>query len=536
MENISDIDSSLCDSQASLQDRAAIDVVSRAALSFLVTFAAVVAVFLLQGYHPYADDAAIYVAGIKHLLHPDLYTSLDTPFLEAQGTFSIFEKLVALLVRISGTKLEWVLLLVQAAATAATLQGARRFADELFSSRRAGWMAFALIAAAFTLPIAGTSLSVMDPYVTARSMTTPLALFALAAMCRWSWNEAALLTVCSIAFHPLMGGMLALFEVIFFCYAQPRWRWKLLLAGGGVSFGLFSAATILAFLRPDSVTYRGIVWQRTYLFLETWAWYEYFGIVMPLLLCLWVWMSVPPSRLRDLAATVVLSGSFIAFVCLVFVHPSGSMFLARIQLLRIFSVIYLAGIVMMAGWLADVYENRTKVAVLFPILMAIGTSAAQFAAYDGRLHVELPTRPDPGAWHQAFLWIGGHTAPNALFGADPDLMELPLEGHEGFRAATDRGILGNNKDGGVVVLSPVLTERWVAQYKAQRNLASEPDSERVTHLAPFHVSWVLLPPAARTSFSCPFQNSVLKVCSLPVLPAGDLSLNKRPNFLSRPPI
>lgn len=533
MESISDLYCSLCTTSSRLFDAITLKALARLAASVVTLTAGVVVVLLLHGYHPFADDAAIYAAGIKHLLHPEWYASLDSPFLEAQGRFSIFEKAIALGVRFGGVRLEWVLLAVQVASIAATLAGAWRLAGRLFEARSARWFVLALTVASFSLPIAGTSLSVMDPYVTARSITTPLALFALSALVEESWNEAALLTVCALAFHPLMGASLAMFEMVWVCYTRPQ-RWRLLSVMGTIFVACLAVATAISRMQPFDPFYRRIVLGRPYLFLNLWEWYEYLGIAMPLLLCAWVWATPSATKkLRDLAATMAMAGAAVAIGCAIFVHPSGSMLLARLQLLRIFQVIYLAGIVMLGGWMASVYQEgtrlqgakqwRAKAILVFPVLVAVGTSIGQRMTYEGRMNVELPTQSDPNGWHQAFLWIQGHTAPEAIFGADPDLMELPREGHEGFRASAERAILANNKDGGVVVLAPELAERWTSQEAAQANLATESDAARIDHLVPFRVDWVLLPPASATAFACPYQNDALKICRLPESSLTDLS-------------
>src|SRR5205807_8217334 len=75
--------------------------------------------------------------------------------------------------------LELVLLLVQVASFWTTLFAAWLLAARCFELREARGGAVALLAVWMTLPIAGTSLMLMDPYVTARSLSTPCVLLAL---------------------------------------------------------------------------------------------------------------------------------------------------------------------------------------------------------------------------------------------------------------------------------------------------------------------------------------------------------------------
>ena len=60
-----------------------------------------------------------------------------------------------------------------------TLFAAWLLAARCYKSREARGGAVALLAVWLTLPIAGTSLMLMDPYVTARSLSTPCGLLAL---------------------------------------------------------------------------------------------------------------------------------------------------------------------------------------------------------------------------------------------------------------------------------------------------------------------------------------------------------------------
>ncbi len=52
------------------------------------------AVLLVHGYHPLADDGAVYVTGIKRLANPGLYRS-DAVFVLSPTRFSIFAHVLA---------------------------------------------------------------------------------------------------------------------------------------------------------------------------------------------------------------------------------------------------------------------------------------------------------------------------------------------------------------------------------------------------------------------------------------------------------
>src|SRR3977135_747749 len=87
--------------------------------------------------------------------------------------------MVARTVRGSGLSLETVLLLVQFASFWTTLFAAWKLAERCYARLEVQVGAVGLLAVWLTLPIAGTSLMLMDPYVTARSISTPCALLAM---------------------------------------------------------------------------------------------------------------------------------------------------------------------------------------------------------------------------------------------------------------------------------------------------------------------------------------------------------------------
>ena len=104
-----------------------------------------------------------------------------------------------------------------------------------------------LAACCFTLPVAGTSLSVMDPYVTARSFSTPLSLFGLAAVLDKKWMEAALWLALAALLHPLMAGYAAIAMLTLALVDRTAWRSLGLLYG----LGLTLCAAIFMATRHD---------------------------------------------------------------------------------------------------------------------------------------------------------------------------------------------------------------------------------------------------------------------------------------------
>src|ERR1700730_2482770 len=165
------------------------------------------AVLLIHGYHPLANDGAVYVTGIKKLANPSLYRS-DAVFATSPTRFSIFAHVLAPLLHWSS--LPVLLLVCHAASIFLFLLGTWQLATRIFSDRRMCWGAVLLSACCFTLPVAGTSISIMDAYATARSFSTPLSLFAVAAVLDENWVGSILWLGLTALLHPLMAGYTAI--------------------------------------------------------------------------------------------------------------------------------------------------------------------------------------------------------------------------------------------------------------------------------------------------------------------------------------
>jgi hypothetical protein len=145
---------------------------------FVITGTLTLIAILVQGYHPYAEDGGLYLAGVKKLLYPSLYPTW-TEFVTAQAGYSLFAPAVAAFVRFFHLDLMIGILLIYVAGIWSTLLAAWMLAARCFESIEASIGSAMLLAVWLAMPVAGTSLMLMDPYVTARSISTPLGLFAL---------------------------------------------------------------------------------------------------------------------------------------------------------------------------------------------------------------------------------------------------------------------------------------------------------------------------------------------------------------------
>ncbi len=324
----------------------------------------------------------------------------------------------------------------------------------------------------------------------------------------------------SALLHPLMAGYTAITMLTLALARRKMWRALALTSGLG---WLLCGVIFLATHRADAgIAYNRAALSRSYFFLFSWRWYEYPGLVIPLLL---LWFAGFRSRLpwaaRALAITATLLGSWALVTSLCFVHRSGSLFLARLQVLRGFQFVYICGVLLaggMGGRLAQQRRRATALVYLLAagaLLIAGALFAGQRLTYPESNHVEWPGLRPRNLWQQAFLWIRDNTPRDAIFALDNDYIESPGEDAQGFRATAERSAVADwFKDGGIASNFPEAAALWWQGSKATEQLNRASDEQRLTKLQPLGVTWIVLPAEASTGFPCPFSNARVRVCRL----------------------
>lgn len=470
-------------------------------------------VFLVHGYHPFAGDAGIYAAGIRHVLDPSLYP-LNAVFVAAFTRFSIFAWFVAGTVRLLHLPLGWVLLAAQLGSIGLWLHASVQLSRRVFLTEQARWGSALQAAACFTLPVAGTALFLMDPYVTPRSFSAPVALLAVCGCLDRAWLRTVLLLGLAVAIHPLMGAYAVTFVLLCALAQEGRMRAAWGLCGAGVV--LAGTLFVLSGAQPVDPAYREAVSlaPRNFLFLARWHWFEIAGLVLPLILLVAGALYAGSARQRTLCLACVLQGSTATLVAAAFVHPGGPYALVPLQVLRSFHLIYATGVVLCGGLLARLWLRSRLLTGSLILLLFAGMLAAQCLSWTGSQHIEWPGGRRSNPWQQAFLWIRSNTPRNAVFAFNPKLVYLPEEDEQGFRAIAERDQLADDKDAGVAAVLPRLAPLWAAQRNAELDVDRMSDAQRRAVLTPFRVNWVLLAPQSKTGLPCPWRNRVIAVCRL----------------------
>jgi hypothetical protein len=467
---------------------------------------------LVHGYHLGADDAAIYVPAIKKVADPGLYP-FGSEFFVSYSHLSFFADLVGDSARLTRLPTDFTIFAWHAASIFLLLLAAWRLAGACFRDEAARWGGVALLAALLSVPVAGTALVIMDPYLTARSLSTPATLFAVACCVSNRWKEALAWLLFTALMHPLM----SVYPAVFLgCFAAAR------RLAGPTDKALASSLAGIPFLVPFEPAHgpaREALFSRSYLFVFRWQWYEWVGVFAPLGLLWWfsslTGKSAKPA-LRRVARSLVPFGLLFTIAGVVVGIPAYLENYTRLQPMRAFLLVYIVFFVLMGG-LIQQYALRRSVwrwLGLF-IPLAVGMWFLQWSAFPASPHVELPGVRSGDAWPSAFLWIRDHTPKDAVFALDPDYMLRPGEDIHGFRAVAERSQLADRvKDSGAALLFPQVAEDWKSQTQAASGWEKFQLRDFQKLAAEYPVTWIVTESPGPSGATCPYRNRDLAVCRI----------------------
>ena len=487
----------------------------KVALALLVLSAVAIAI---HGYHPYAEDAEIYLPGVEKALQPALFP-VDSGSFEAYANASIFSKLIVLSVQITRLPLPYALFAWHFSSVFLFLLACWELSSKCFGSVRAKTGAVLLVASMLTLPVAGTALYIMDQYVNPRNFAAFACVFAVVrTLERRHWKAAAWL-VLAAAMHPLM----AVFAISF-CVLKPALERAEIPA---LAYGLLPLPNLFETTSP---AYHAAAQFHGFHYILNWQWYEVLGIFGPIPLLLWFSRIADSQHRREMAAVcrtlvaydvVYFAGALIVSV------PSRFEVLARFQPLRSLHLLYILLLILGGGLIAEhILEKHAIRWAIFFVPLAVGMYVSQRALFSASIHVEWPWATLRNEWAQGFLWIRQNTPTDSIFAIDPFYMSIPGEDAIGFRALAQRTRLADAiKDSGSVSMFPALAENWYEQYQAIRNWNGF-TTDDFTHLNQVYgVNWVVLQAPAGNDFPCPYRNRAVLVCQI-----GRLSSNPSPSY------
>lgn len=467
------------------------------------------AAILLHGYHPYVEDAEIYLPGIKKLLNPALY-QMNPGFFSSHAGMTMFPNLIAASVRLTHLPFDVALLLWQFASVFGLMLACWRIGRTVFRSAPAAWAGAGMVAGMLGIPIAGTALLLMDQYLNTRSVSTAMVLLMAASVVEGRYLQAALWAVATAAIHPLM----AMFGITFSAVLWLLRTWPSLRLRRGVAF---AALLPMGLFPPMSSTYHEALLSRSYFFLARWEWYELLGMIAPFGI-FWAIARFARRRQMDELETLCRAlnyfGLIFALASLLTIPRALERF-TLLQPMRYLHVTYVVLFVLIGGLLAEfVLQRRAWRWLVLFVPICVGMFVAERAVFPASPHLELPGRTSPNRWVQAFVWIRDNTPVEAYFALNPRHMALPDEDQHGFRALAERSMLADDvKDSGAVTMFPKLAETWKAQTTAQAGWKNFAPADFTRLKQAYGIDWVLVDqPGVAAAMDCPYRANGLAVC------------------------
>ena len=475
------------------------------------------AALAIHGYHLGVEDSEIYLPAARSFFHPALYPYGREFFLK-HGHLSLFGPVVAWTSRLTHLSMDWTFFVWYIVTTFAMLACCWLFVSACFASLRARWSAVVIMTAVLAMPAANTGLLLMDRYLTARSFSAPLSLFALTAVLERRFARAGVAAALTVAFHPQMSVYLLFLIVVLWVTelnrSKARARVPALASVAGV------IPTQFHFSRAAG-PYREALFSRDYFFLYNWTWYHWLGLIGPLAFLLWFGKSdlrgTRPAFKGISFALVPFGLISIAAAALLCSFPDFQMFV-RLQPLRSFDLVYLIFVPLFGGVAGEyLAKGRPWVVAAVALPLAAGMFVAARQTFPHSPHVELPTGTSSNPWVNALLWTRRNTPTDAVFAVDSRYFRDPVVDLHGFRAIAARSALADYyKDGGVVSLFPDLAESWKDMSNATYGLNhfSLARFQQLKEEYPV-VTWAIIHGTAPAGMDCPYEQRGFSVCRMP---------------------
>jgi hypothetical protein len=429
---------------------------------------------------------------------------------------SIFDGSMAHFVRWTGISVAWAELLWQFLALFLILWACRRIAALIFEDTRAEWASVAMVAAMFTLPVAGTALNIADQHLHPRNLATALILIAVAWILENRRWQAVAVLLLAFALHPIMAALgMSFCAFLGLALLEPA-PFRLRAAEGSLA----AAAPLGWLFAPTSPSWRLALASKSYYSIYRWAWYEWLGALAPLYLFWLLWRLTQgrsKNRLSRFALAVFAYGVFQQVVAMALLTPDSMVRLTPLQPMRYLQLVYIF-MSLAAGGLLGRFVLKTHIVrwALYLLVFNGGMFLVQRELIDDGAHLELPTMATANPWLQAFGWIRQNTPADAYFALDPRYLAAPGEGFHNFRPLAERSVLSDEiKDTAVVTQVPSLAPVWHEQQLALAGWQhfELADFERLK--AQFGVDWVLVNNSQTAGLDCRWHNGALSVCEIP---------------------
>src|ERR1700676_1329781 len=357
-------------------------------LAMLTVFAV-----LTMGYHPGLEDDAFYLAAIKRNLNPALFPH-DAEFFRLQFQATVFDKLIALSVRLTHLPLAWIVLLWHLAVIFLLLPGGWRITPRCFIEPAAQWASVTTIATLLTLPLPGIAISLADQYLHPRTLATAAILAAIVAVLdRRLWLAGVLLAI-ALSIHAIMASFGVSFCTFLF-WNQP----VPLHRRSSVPLAVAMVLPLGWIFEPASDAWRQAAATRGFYFPTRWHWYEWLGVIAPLILLYGYWTFLKrgersagnAAALPLLVRSLLYYGLFQTATGLLIMLPPSLERLRPFEPMRYLHLLYLLFFLIAGGLLGRrLLDRRAYCWLLLFLPLGGGMFYAQREMYPASAHLEFP--------------------------------------------------------------------------------------------------------------------------------------------------
>jgi hypothetical protein len=479
--------------------------------------------FAVMGYHPGLEDDGIYLSAIKSDLNPALYPHQDSEFFRLQLEATGFDNAAANFVRVTHIPVAPSEMLWQLGCIALILLACLQIAETLFAGEEAlvHWAGVAMVAAMFTLPVAGTALFLLDQHLHPRNVAAALILAAVSRILANRYWQAAALLVLAFVMHPIMAADGISFSIILMLALSDPIR----VVGiafrteGTAAFAFASIVPHWVFESPNPLWKKALD-TRAYYYLYKWTWYEWLGAIAPIALFWWLWRFAQKRNqalLARFALAVFMYAVFQQAIAMLMLGFPSLVRLTPLQPMRYLQLVYFF-FVLIAGCFAGKHILKANIWRWAVFLLVFNGSmfAAQRAEFSSSQHIEWPGRAPSNTWIQAFQWIRNNTPTSAYFALDPRYLQAPGEDYHSFRALAERSQLADEiKDAAAVTQVPELGPLWYRQVEAQQGWSSFQLANYERLKSEFGTDWTLVSLPAPAGLDCLWHNEKLAVCRIP---------------------
>jgi hypothetical protein len=471
----------------------------------------------IHGYHLGVEDAEIHLPAAKKLLDPRLYPFAGEFFMTHEH-MSLFSAILAWSARLTHLSMDWMFLFWYAVGIFTLLASCWMLAAISFNSSRARWCAMLVLTAVLTMPATNTGLLLMDPYLTPRSFSTPLSIFALATFLKRRYVLAFAAIVATCAIHLQMGACLVLLMAIMWLAERLKPVMRRRVPANSAIAGILPTGFPLT---PAQGPYREALYARDYFFLSNWTWYDWIGMLAPLAILAWFWkgnVRGATPEFRRLSFALIPFGLLSILVAAVFTSSHTLDMFARLQPLRCFQLITLIFMVYLGGVIGE-YAAKGRSWVLPAIFLPLAGGMFFLArdTYSHSPHIELPwVTTSSNDWVNTLLWVRENTPKDAVFAVDSRyFLDHGVDVH-GFRVISERSDLADYfKDGGVVAMFPDLADEWKQMSNATYGLNHFRAEDFTRLVSEYPVTWTVIHGPAPAGMICPYQQRGYAVCRIP---------------------